>query len=107
MRLQLLVSRRSECRHSCLLACVFSSSPPESRRLQALYASPENPRAGAAVGTQGNVDPMMLFAPPDVLRAEVVRCCRRAGRRGHILNVGHGVVQVRAHVLDSQVHLLT
>ena len=44
----------------------------------------------------------MLFAPPDVLRAEVVRCCRRAGRRGHILNVGHGVVQVRADALDKQ-----
>ena len=51
-------------------------------------------------GAQGNVDPMMLFAPADVLRAEVVRCCRRAGRRGHILNVGHGVVQVRVRVED-------
>jgi hypothetical protein len=38
---------------------------------------------------------MLLFAPPDVLREAVVRCCRRAGRRGHILNVGHGVVQAR------------
>lgn len=39
---------------------------------------------------------MLLFAPPEVLREAVVRCCRRAGRRGHILNVGHGVVQVRS-----------
>ncbi len=38
---------------------------------------------------------MLLFAPPDVLREAVMRCCRRAGRRGHILNVGHGVVQAR------------
>ncbi|KAK9839685.1 hypothetical protein WJX81_006323 [Elliptochloris bilobata] len=53
--------------------------------------------ARAALGpsrpVQGNVDPMLLFAPPDVLREAVVRCCRRAGPRGHILNVGHGVVQ--------------
>ena len=43
---------------------------------------------------QGNVDPLVLFGSEDVIRAEVERCLRAAGPRGHILNVGHGVVQV-------------
>ncbi|KAG2434980.1 hypothetical protein HYH02_011979 [Chlamydomonas schloesseri] len=42
---------------------------------------------------QGNVDPMTLFGTEEVIRAEVERCLRAAGPRGHILNVGHGVVQ--------------
>lgn len=37
---------------------------------------------------------MSLFGPEEVIRAEVERCLRAAGPRGHILNVGHGVVQV-------------
>ncbi len=44
--------------------------------------------------TQGNVDPMVLFGPEEAIKAEVERCLRAAGPRGHILNVGHGVVQV-------------
>ncbi|PNH09455.1 Uroporphyrinogen decarboxylase [Tetrabaena socialis] len=42
----------------------------------------------------GNVDPMALFGPEEVIRAEVERCLSAAGPWGHILNVGHGVVQV-------------
>ena len=70
---------------------------------QALHRPMVSCKGGWVGGAQGNVDPMMLFAPPDALRAEVVRCCRRAGRRGHILNVGHGVVQVRMRVLGMMV----
>lgn len=47
-----------------------------------------------AVILQGNVDPMCLFGPEEVIRAEVERCLGAAGTRGHILNVGHGVIQV-------------
>jgi uroporphyrinogen decarboxylase len=42
---------------------------------------------------QGNVDPMVLFGPPAAIEAEVNRVLLEAGPRGHILNVGHGVVQ--------------
>ena len=42
---------------------------------------------------QGNVDPMILFAPEDVIRSTVHQCLRDAGPSGHILNVGHGVAQ--------------
>ncbi|GIL58918.1 hypothetical protein Vafri_13925 [Volvox africanus] len=48
---------------------------------------------GPGVKVQGNVDPMALFGPEDRIRAEVERCLWAAGPRGHILNVGHGVVQ--------------
>jgi uroporphyrinogen decarboxylase len=63
-------------------------------------------------GVQGNLDPVALFAPPAELRARVRDVVRRAaGRRGHIFNLGHGILpdtpidQVRA-VVDL-VHELT
>ncbi len=43
---------------------------------------------------QGNLDPVALFAPPDVLREKVYDVLRRAeGRPGHIFNLGHGILQ--------------
>lgn len=48
---------------------------------------------GPAHKVQGNVDPMILFGPEAAIEAEVTRVLREAGPRGHILNVGHGVVQ--------------
>lgn len=42
---------------------------------------------------QGNVDPMVLFADEETIRNTVQQCISAAGRTGHILNVGHGVVQ--------------
>ena len=50
---------------------------------------------GHGVKVQGNVDPMVLFGTEAAIRAEVERCLLAAGPKGHILNVGHGVVQVR------------
>ena len=41
---------------------------------------------------QGNVDPAVLFAPHDAVTAAVKDCCLKAGPRGHILNLGHGVL---------------
>jgi len=42
---------------------------------------------------QGNLDPLTLFAPPDVLEARVKEILRAAGGRvGHIFNLGHGIV---------------
>lgn len=42
---------------------------------------------------QGNMDPMVLFGSQEVIEAEVHRVLAEAGPKGHILNVGHGVVQ--------------
>lgn len=43
---------------------------------------------------QGNLDPVALFAPLDVLKEKVHDVLRRAeGRPGHIFNLGHGILQ--------------
>lgn len=41
----------------------------------------------------GNVDPTILLGPPDGIVAAVDECVRKAGGRGHILNLGHGVIK--------------
>lgn len=41
---------------------------------------------------QGNVDPVILFAEPDAIQAAVRDVLQKAGPKGHILNLGHGVV---------------
>ena len=48
---------------------------------------------GHAVAVQGNLDPIALFAPPDLLHARVAEVlAAAAGRPGHIFNLGHGIV---------------
>jgi uroporphyrinogen decarboxylase len=48
---------------------------------------------GEEVAVQGNLDPVALFAPLPVLRAQVEDVLRRAaGRPGHIFNLGHGIL---------------
>jgi uroporphyrinogen decarboxylase len=46
---------------------------------------------------QGNLDPSVLFAPPDAIRAEVMRVLQSYGQHGagsgHIFNLGHGISQ--------------
>jgi uroporphyrinogen decarboxylase len=49
-------------------------------------------RLGGRYAVQGNLDPAVLFAPPEVVR-ERTRATLEAGRAapGHIFNLGHGV----------------
>jgi uroporphyrinogen decarboxylase len=48
---------------------------------------------GPGCAVQGNLDPIALFAPEEVLRARVAEVLRQAaGRPGHIFNLGHGIV---------------
>ena len=55
-------------------------------------------RVGPAKAVQGNLDPTLLFAGPDVVDAEVRRVVAdgdraiAAGAVGHIFNLGHGVL---------------
>jgi uroporphyrinogen decarboxylase len=45
------------------------------------------------LAVQGNLDPITLFAPQDVLEARVREILTlNAGRPGHIFNLGHGIV---------------
>ena len=38
------------------------------------------------------MDPVVLFASEDAIEAAVKDCLSKAGSRGHILNLGHGVL---------------
>lgn len=53
------------------------------------------PAARALVGPravlQGNLDPAVLYASPDVIRREVRRMLTEFGPSGHIANLGHGM----------------
>lgn len=42
---------------------------------------------------QGNLDPNALFAPPEVIRAEVKKILEKFGPgEGHVFNLGHGIL---------------
>jgi uroporphyrinogen decarboxylase len=48
---------------------------------------------GYSTAVQGNLDPITLFAPEDVLHTRVAEVlAAAAGRPGHIFNLGHGIV---------------
>jgi uroporphyrinogen decarboxylase len=47
---------------------------------------------GDRVALQGNLDPSALFAPPDILRGEILRVLQSYGTGpGHVFNLGHGI----------------
>jgi uroporphyrinogen decarboxylase len=49
--------------------------------------------AGPGCAVQGNLDPIALFAPEEVLKARVQEILvAAAGKPGHIFNLGHGIV---------------
>jgi uroporphyrinogen decarboxylase len=51
-------------------------------------------RVGGRVALQGNLDPSVLFAPPDAIRAEARRVLDAYGDHpGHVFNLGHGISQ--------------
>jgi uroporphyrinogen decarboxylase len=50
-------------------------------------------RLGPDVAVQGNLDPLTLFAPTEVLEREARDVLHRAAmRNGHIFNLGHGIL---------------
>jgi len=50
-------------------------------------------QVGEGVGLQGNLDPVLLFSPEETLKARVGAILESVrGRRGHIFNLGHGVL---------------
>ena len=51
-------------------------------------------RIGHKVALQGNLDPGVLFATPEVVRSEAARVLAGYGSgSGHVFNLGHGVSQ--------------
>jgi uroporphyrinogen decarboxylase len=50
-------------------------------------------RLGYDVAIQGNLDPVILLGPPDLIEREVKRILDSVGARpGHIFNLGHGIL---------------
>lgn len=48
--------------------------------------------AGPRVAVQGNLDPAVLFAPPEKIRRATLEIATALGGCGHILNLGHGTL---------------
>jgi len=47
---------------------------------------------GGRVALQGNLDPCVLYASPERIRAEVARVLASYGQGpGHVFNLGHGI----------------
>ncbi len=48
-------------------------------------------RLGTETVLQGNLDPALLFSPPEVIRERVHRLIQETAGKGHIVNLGHGL----------------
>lgn len=49
-------------------------------------------RIGSKVALQGNLDPCVLYASPETIRAEVKKILAQfQGNTGHVFNLGHGI----------------
>ena len=64
------------------------------------------------VALQGNIDPAVLFATPEIVKAEVAKVLASYGKgSGHIFNLGHGISQFtppeNALALVEAVHTLS
>jgi len=42
-------------------------------------------------GVQGNLDPFLLFADHEVIKERTEEILKKAGNRGHVMNLGHGI----------------
>lgn len=61
-------------------------------------------RVGDKVALQGNMDPCVLYASPDVIREQVGNILASYGQgSGHVFNLGHGIHQ---HINPEQVAVL-
>ena len=49
-------------------------------------------RLGQKMKVQGNMDPGVLFGSQEFIRSRILDTIRKAGNRGHIFNLGHGVL---------------
>ena len=73
----------------------LSSAPASPMRSPAsrTYCKIMSARLGDSVAVQGNLDPLYLLAPRELLATRVDDVILRAGPRpGHIFNLGHGII---------------
>jgi uroporphyrinogen decarboxylase len=62
--------------------------------------------AGPKIALQGNLDPTLLFAREETIRARTLELVAELGGQGHILNLGHGILQ-HTPVENAQVFIQT
>jgi len=62
--------------------------------------------AGPRVAVQGNLDPAILFGPHEKIRQSTLELAAELGGHGHILNLGHGILQ-HTPVENAQLFILT
>ncbi|MGB7848664.1 MAG: uroporphyrinogen decarboxylase [Candidatus Acidiferrum sp.] len=62
--------------------------------------------AGPRVALQGNLDPAALFAPHEKIRQTTLDLTAELGGHGHILNLGHGILQ-NTPVENAQLFIIT
>jgi len=62
--------------------------------------------AGPRVALQGNLDPAILFGPQEKIRHATLDIAAELGGHGHILNLGHGILQ-HTPVENAQLFILT
>ncbi len=86
-----------------------------ARAIQTSASGQNDLKSLAPKALQGNIDPNVLFAPPDAIRAEVRRVLDSFGRphtyaaapgSTHVFNLGHGISQFTppehvAHLVDE------
>jgi uroporphyrinogen decarboxylase len=62
--------------------------------------------AGPNVAIQGNLDPAVLFSTAEKIQRNTLEIAAELGGRGHILNLGHGILQ-HTPVENAQVFIRT
>jgi uroporphyrinogen decarboxylase len=62
--------------------------------------------AGPRVAIQGNLDPAVLFGPPEKIRQTTLDIAAELDGVGHILNLGHGILQ-HTPVENAQLFITT
>ena len=66
---------------------------------------------GRDIPVQGNLDPCALFLPPEKIEERAAEIIKQAGPRGHIFNLGHGILPPtpveNAKALVAAVHKLS
>jgi uroporphyrinogen decarboxylase len=63
-------------------------------------------KLGPRISLQGNVDPAVLFGPPEEIRRATQKAMSALGGAGHILNLGHGIFQ-HTPVENAQIFIET
>ena len=62
--------------------------------------------AGPRIALQGNLDPAILFGPQEKIRQSTLEIAAELAGHGHILNLGHGILQ-HTPVENAQLFILT